>query len=53
MSTPERHDDPGGHGYGGLAEDTDDTDEPEHPLEDPASDPRRPDGEREDEDGGR
>jgi hypothetical protein len=52
MATPERQQDPGEHGYGGVAEGADGTNESEHPLEDPASDPRD-DDEREDEDGGR
>jgi hypothetical protein len=45
MSTPERQQDPGGHGYGGTDEDASDETEPEHPLEDPASDPRDEDEE--------
>ena len=41
MSTPERQQDPGEHGYAGVAEEageTVDTDEAEHPPEDRASD---------------
>ena len=40
MSTPERQQDPGEHGYGGVKQaPDDDRDEPaEHPLEDPDND---------------
>jgi hypothetical protein len=44
MSTPERSQDPGSHGYG--ATDKDESakpDEAEHPLEDPATDSRQDD----------
>jgi hypothetical protein len=46
VSTPERQQDPGDHGYGGIhqekADDNDD-DQHEHPLEDPDVDPRQDD----------
>lgn len=45
MSTPERQQDPGEHGYGGVEQDqwdADDTPEQgEHPLEDPDNDPEQ------------
>lgn len=42
MSTPERQDDPGGHGYGAVQQEKDDEGQ-EHPLEDPDADSRQPD----------
>ena len=45
MSTPERQQDPGEHGYGGTQQEKksgDDRDD-EHPLEDPDADPRQDD----------
>jgi hypothetical protein len=46
MSTPERSQDPGEHGYGGTkADDQPTDDETEHPLEDPATDSRQEDDE--------
>ena len=52
MSTPERQQDPGEHGYGGVKQDPatqpDDDNSPEHPLEDPDNDSgQKPDEERE------
>jgi hypothetical protein len=41
MSTPERQQDPGEHGYGGVQHEQD-HDGQEHPLEDPEADPRQP-----------
>lgn len=41
MSTPERQQDPGEHGYGGVQPDKKDVGQ-EHPLDDPKADPRRP-----------
>ncbi len=44
MSTPERQQDPGEHGYGGTHQEKGDDDRSdEHPLEDPAADPRQED----------
>ena len=48
MSTPERQQDPGEHGYGGVHQEKEDG-EQEHPLEDPQADPREP-AARQDED---
>jgi hypothetical protein len=48
MSTPERQQDAGDHGYGGVHQEKQ-TDEQEHPLEDPQADPREP-AEQQDED---
>ena len=50
MSTPERQQDPGQHGYGGVQQDKE-PDHHEHPLEDPEADPRQP--QTQDEDAGR
>jgi hypothetical protein len=48
MSTPERSQDPGGHGYGATGQDEVLEDrEPEHPLEDPDLDARQDDDEGE------
>jgi hypothetical protein len=46
MSTPERQQDGGEHGYGGVRQEKRDADHDEHPLEDPEADPRRPDTEQ-------
>jgi hypothetical protein len=40
MTTPERQQDPGEHGYGGTQQEKDDGHQ-EHPLEDPDADPRQ------------
>ena len=46
MSTPERAQDPGGHGYGATEQDEVlEEREPEHPLEDPDLDARQDDDE--------
>ena len=52
MSTPERQQDPGEHGYGGVkaepAKDADRSDAPDHPLEEPDNDAgQKPDEEQE------
>ena len=44
MSTPERQQDPGEHGYGGVQPDKEDAGQ-EHPLDDPRADPRQPEDE--------
>jgi hypothetical protein len=44
MSTPERQQDRGEHGYGGVQQEKR-GDAPEHPLEDPEADPRTSDTE--------
>jgi hypothetical protein len=50
MSTPERQQDPGDHGYGGTQQEKkNEDDRDDHPLEDPDADPRQ-DGDREDAD---
>jgi len=49
MSTPERQQDPGDHGYGGIHQEKDDDDRDDHPLEDPDADPRQ-ESDREDAD---
>lgn len=41
MSTPERQQDPGEHGYGGVQQAQEHTGQ-EHPLDDPEADPRQP-----------
>ena len=41
MSTPERQQDPGNHGYGGTQQEKNEDDRDEHPLEDPDADPRQ------------
>ena len=48
MSTPERQQDPGDHGYGGTQQEKEkeDESESEHPLEDPDADPRQDDTEQ-------
>ena len=43
MSTPERQQDPGEHGYGGTHQEKKDADGHEHPLEDPDADSRQDD----------
>jgi len=48
MSTPERQQDPGEHGYGGIHQEKDDEHQ-EHPLEDPGADPREDQEDRDDE----
>ncbi len=49
MSTPERQQDPGEHGYGGVQNEKEHEGQ-EHPLEDPEADPRQaPDQPDEDE----
>ena len=49
MSTPERQQDPGEHGYGGVQQEKEQEGQ-EHPLDDPAADPRQaPDQPDEDE----
>ena len=40
MSTPERQQDPGEHGYEGVQPDKEDVGQ-EHPLDDPQADPRQ------------
>ena len=50
MSTPERQQDPGDHGYGGTQQEKkNEDDRDDHPLEDPNADPRQ-DGDRDDAD---
>ena len=49
MSTPERQQDPGDQGYGGIHQEKDDDDRDDHPLEDPDADPRQ-ESDREDAD---
>ena len=49
MSTPERQQDPGDHGYGGTQQEKNEDDRDAHPLEDPDADPRQ-EGDREDAD---
>ena len=44
MSTPERQQDPGEHGYGGVQQEKEDVGQ-EHPFDDPAADPRQPEDE--------
>lgn len=51
MSTPERQQDPGDHGYGGTQQEKHEDDRDEHPLEDPDADPRQ-ESDREDADEG-
>ncbi len=46
MSTPERQQDPGEHGYGGTQQEKESDDRREHPLDDPAADPRQDEDER-------
>ena len=41
MSTPERQQDPGDHGYGGTQPEKIEDDRDEHPLEDPDANPRQ------------
>jgi hypothetical protein len=41
MSTPERQQDPGEHGYGGVQQEKE-YEGQEHPLDDPEADPRQP-----------
>ena len=49
MSTPERQQDPGEHGYGGVQQEKEHEGQ-EHPLDDPEADPRQaPDQADEDE----
>ena len=43
VSTPERQQDPGEHGYGGTHQEKKDADGHEHPLEDPDADSRQDD----------
>lgn len=53
MSTPERQQDPGEHGYGGVKQDpTPNEDQAEHPLEDPDNDSRQDEPRREEPDPG-
>ena len=49
MSTPERQQDPGDHGYGGTQQEKEKEDESgsKHPLEDPEADPRQGETEQE------
>ena len=49
MSTPERQQDPGEHGYGGVQPDKEDAGQ-EHPLDDPQADPRQPEDKDDSED---
>jgi hypothetical protein len=49
MSTPERQQDPGEHGYGGVQQEQE-HDGQEHPLDDPELDPRKPPTEPSDDD---
>jgi hypothetical protein len=51
MSTPERQQDPGEHGYGGTQQEKNDDDQHEHPLEDPEADPRHDQEDPDDESG--
>ena len=44
MSTPERQQDPGDHGYGGTQQEKNEDDGDAHPLEDPDADPRQEGG---------
>jgi hypothetical protein len=44
VSTPERQQDPGEHGYGGVQQDKEEARQ-EDPLDDPQADPRQPNDE--------
>jgi hypothetical protein len=45
VSTPERQQDSGEHGYGGVQQEKEDVGQEHHPLEDPEADPRQPEDE--------
>jgi hypothetical protein len=49
MSTPERSEDPGTHGYGGVQQEKDE-EGTEHPLDDPTAGPRQDDANEADRD---